>query len=109
MAFKNWTTAPFSDGFMTILYCDDCTTFELLNLLIEMDSGSHIKNPKIKQYKAKAFRYEPLNLNDKGLLTLDGELLNYGPCQAKIIPSAAVVLSLSSDIHNDSNSNSSNV
>lgn len=83
-----------NDGLLTIIYCNDCSTLDLLRLLVDMETGRHISNPKVKQLKATAFRYEPLNIADKGLLTLDGELLPYGPCQAKIMPSAASVLSL---------------
>ena len=86
-------TSRLSDGVFTILVASDCSTFDLLHLLILADSGDHIHHPKVKKYAAKAFRFEPLGPDTGGIFSLDGELKNYGPIQARVLPSAARLLS----------------
>lgn len=81
-----------NDGLFTILVTTDCTTLELLHLLILAESGEHINHPKVKVFKATAFRFEPLNLQDGGIYSIDGEIVNYGPIQGRILPGAATVL-----------------
>lgn len=81
-----------NDGILTIIVAEKMKRIEALDLLIGMDEGKHFNNPKIKVYKAKAYRLEPLT--DKGILSLDGEVIEYGPIQASVQPSAARVLAL---------------
>ena len=62
--------------------------FEMLGNAAEpIDHG-----PKLEKIKVKAFRLEPLT--DKGILTVDGERVDYGPIQAQILPAASRVMLL---------------
>jgi len=80
------------DGVFTILVARKMSRIGLLRLMISIDSGDHINHPQIEVYKASAYRLEPLT--DKGLYTLDGEVVEYGPLQAVVRPGAAKVLKL---------------
>lgn len=103
------------DGMFTVYVVTDMSRCEILQLLIAMDSGNHIKHPKVKSYKCTAYRIEPFfdscrlnnssnsnsNSNNNnssssnssgagcgGLYTLDGELVEYGPIQGIMCPAA---------------------
>lgn len=80
------------DGMFQIYVVQGISRCELLQLLISFDSGDHINHPKVKTYKAKAYRLEPLT--DQGIFTLDGEVIEYGPIQACMKASGARVLKL---------------
>ena len=58
----------------------------LLKLLMESESGNHVKIPGIDIIPVKAFRMVPTD-NDSGFLTMDGESIPVGPIQAQIVPS----------------------
>lgn len=80
------------DGVLTILVVEKMSRFELLELLISFDTGDHVKHPKVKVYKALAYRLEPMT--EKGLFAVDGEVVEYGPIQGLIQPGAARVMTL---------------
>jgi sphingosine kinase len=77
------------DGLFTIFVAENMSRFDLIHLLTVIDTGEHVKHPKVKTYKARAYRLEPLT--DKGLYALDGEVVEYGPIQATMKASAARV------------------
>lgn len=56
--------------------------FGMLSLLTGADKGKHIERPEVETFDAKAFRLEPKT--EKGLLTVDGEVIEYGPMQAQL-------------------------
>jgi sphingosine kinase len=81
------------DGLFTVYVVEDnMTRLGMLQLLLSMDTGGHINHPDVKTFKCSAYRLEPFT--DKGLFTLDGENVEYGPIQAVMKPSAANVLTL---------------
>ncbi|MBN3319605.1 SPHK2 kinase, partial [Atractosteus spatula] len=61
----------------------------LLRLFLAMERGAHlgIASPHVCHTPARAFRLLPLS--PRGTLTVDGELVPYGPLQAQIHPSMA--------------------
>lgn len=68
---------------------------QLLSFLLGLSSGTHIPtlpNDYIKIIPVTAFRIEPLNLNDSGHMTVDGENVEYGPIQGEIFPGIANVM-----------------
>jgi sphingosine kinase len=75
-------TAPertLSDGFMDVTYITDTSRCELIDMLLNLDNGKPFHPPKsVVRVKALAFRLEPL---DDGILSLDGEVVEYGPIQ----------------------------
>ena len=84
--------ATLDDGMFTIFVVEQMSRCEILQLLVGVDSGDHAIHPKVQTYKAKAYRLEPLT--DQGIFSLDGEVVEYGPIQASILPGAARILKL---------------
>ena len=79
-------------GEFTILYFhDNISRAEMLSLLKDGDTGNWINHPKIHIVKAKAYRIEPVS--HPGLMTLDGELIEYGVSQAQVHRHVARVFS----------------
>lgn len=60
---------------------------QLLHFLLSMNNGTHLpeqQDPHIVVVPVKAFRIEPSGNN--GILTIDGERVDYGPIQAEVFP-----------------------
>ena len=83
------------DGVITLMIIRDCSRCELLNLLLTIDEGKHVNEDKVEIVKAYAYRLEPVVYgNDSdGIYSLDGEVVEYGPIQASVIPAAARIAS----------------
>lgn len=80
------------DGTFTIYVVNDMGRLDILRLLIAMDTGDHVKHPKVRTFKCTAYRIEPHNdTSNGGLYTLDGESVEYGPIQGMMHPGAAKV------------------
>lgn len=80
------------DGIFTIAVCQEMSRLEMIPLLLGMDSGAHFTHPKVKVYRCKEYTLEPLT--DKGIYSLDGEVVPYGKIEAVVLPSAATTFSL---------------
>ncbi|XP_028677963.2 sphingosine kinase 2 [Erpetoichthys calabaricus] len=61
----------------------------MLRLFLAMERGTHLEmdSPYVTHIQTRAFRLEPLS--QKGTLTVDGELVPYGPLQAQVHPGMA--------------------
>jgi len=81
------------DGMFTIFVAQEMSRFEMLKLLIELDNNGMTKHPKVKVYQCTQYQLEPISEED-GILSLDGEVIQYGPIKASVLPSAARVLVL---------------
>ncbi|KAH8400469.1 hypothetical protein KR222_000959 [Zaprionus bogoriensis] len=60
---------------------------QLLNFLLSMNTGTHLPvepDPHIQVVPVRAFRIEPSG--NHGILTVDGERVEYGPIQAEVFP-----------------------
>lgn len=65
----------------------------LLSFLYNMSTGSHLpekNNEYIKVLQVRAFRLEPHD--DHGIITVDGEQIEFGPLQAEILPGISRVM-----------------
>ena len=87
------------DGMFTVYVVTDMSRCEILQLLLAMDTGDHVKHPKVKTYKCTAYRIEPFSdagrsSNSGGLYTLDGELVEYGPIQGIMRPGSGRIKKL---------------
>ncbi|XP_055343587.1 sphingosine kinase 2-like [Paramacrobiotus metropolitanus] len=60
------------------------------SFLLNMDSGSHLANSHVQKVAVRAFRLEPREKD--GILTIDGEKVQYGSIQGQMLPSLATVL-----------------
>ena len=83
------------DGVLTMMIIRNCSRCELLSLLLTIDEGKHVDEDKVEFIKAYAYRLEPVVFNSDadGIYSLDGEVVEYGPIQASVLPAAARVAS----------------
>ena len=93
--------SKFNDGNMHLVFIKEgITKTELLNLFTLTEEGDHLNHPLVEYVKIKAFRLEPLPLNNsnngnnnrEGIMMVDGEQVPCEPIQAEIIPSMANIL-----------------
>lgn len=56
----------------------------LLRLFLAMEKGTHLANncPHLVYTRVRALRLEPYS--SKGVITVDGEVVEYGPVQAQV-------------------------
>ncbi|XP_046883263.1 sphingosine kinase 2 [Hypomesus transpacificus] len=82
--------ASFDDGLIHLTFVRaGISRATLLRLFFAMERGSHLSlsSPYVSHVPARAFRLQPLS--SRGTLTVDGELVPYGPLQAQVHPSMA--------------------
>ncbi|KAJ8289963.1 hypothetical protein GJAV_G00007210 [Gymnothorax javanicus] len=82
--------ARFDDGLIHLTFVRaGISRATLLRLFLAMERGAHLSltSPYVSHVPARAFRLQPLS--PRGTLTVDGELVPYGPLQAQIHPSMA--------------------
>lgn len=85
--------ARFDDGVVHLCWVrSGISRAALLRILLAMEHGNHFSLgcPHLGYAAARAFRLEPLT--PRGVLTVDGELVEYGPIQAQVHPSLATLL-----------------
>ncbi|KAJ8354877.1 hypothetical protein SKAU_G00224440 [Synaphobranchus kaupii] len=82
--------ARFDDGLIHLTFVRaGISRATLLRLFLAMERGAHLSlsSPYVSHVPARAFRLQPLS--PRGTLTVDGELVPYGPLQAQVHPSMA--------------------
>uniref|UniRef100_A0A8C8YH78 sphingosine kinase n=1 Tax=Prolemur simus TaxID=1328070 RepID=A0A8C8YH78_PROSS len=85
--------ARFDDGLVHLCWVrSGISRATLLRLFLAMEHGSHFSLgcPQLGYAAARAFRLEPLT--PRGVLTVDGEQVEYGPLQAQMHPGLATLL-----------------
>ncbi|XP_075998780.1 sphingosine kinase 1-like [Genypterus blacodes] len=87
-----WTApgALADDGLIHLLYVTaGISRPALLRLFLAMEKGAHLAYgcPHLVYKKVKALRLEPSS--PQGMITVDGEMVEYGPVQAQIHPGLA--------------------
>lgn len=68
----------------------DVSFYQVLQFLLKMENGLHIKLPYVHTIPVKAFRFVPDDHKD--IMTIDGERIHCCPVQAEIIPKMANIL-----------------
>ena len=53
-----------NDGMFTIYVVTEMSRCEMVQLLIAMDTGDHVKHPKVRTFHCTAYRLEPCNVID---------------------------------------------
>ena len=82
--------ARLDDGAIDVLIMRQGTSrLEILKALLRCGKGEHLDLPNLEYYKVSSFRLEPLT--PKGLLVVDGELVDYSPLKMTVIPNLARV------------------
>ncbi|CAK6973506.1 sphingosine kinase 2 [Scomber scombrus] len=82
--------ARFDDGLIHLTFVRaGISRATLLRLFFAMERGTHhsVNSPYVSHVSCRAFRLQPLST--RGTLTVDGELVPYGPLQAQVHPSLA--------------------
>ncbi|XP_045296641.1 sphingosine kinase 2 isoform X1 [Leopardus geoffroyi] len=85
--------ARFDDGLVHLCWVrGGISRAALLRLFLAMERGSHFSLgcPQLGYAAARAFRLEPLT--PRGVLTVDGEQVEYGPLQAQMHPGLGTLL-----------------
>ncbi|KAK7886052.1 hypothetical protein WMY93_025673 [Mugilogobius chulae] len=80
--------AQFDDGLIHLTFVRaGISRATLLRLFFAMERGTHhsVSSPYVSHVSCRAFRLQPLS--SRGTLTVDGELVPYGPLQAQVHPS----------------------
>lgn len=86
-----WPNRAFSEGVMCIQYVlHSATRSELFNVMTDMEHGTHMGKDTTKSVFAKAFRIEPME--DDGIITVDGEKVEFGPIQGQMMDLKANIL-----------------
>ena len=62
----------------------------ITTFLLNLSTGDHLKSPYVHMVAVRAFRLEPREKD--GIMTIDGERIQYGPVQGQMLPSMARVL-----------------
>ena len=90
--FFNTKQAYVGCGTIYLVYAEHhlISRIELLKLIDSMAKGNHLEMDFMNVIEAKAFRIEPSE--NSGILTLDGEMIPFGPMQAQIHPQLGRVL-----------------
>ena len=84
--------ARLDDGIIWLLYMTgDVTKSQVVSFLMSVESGKHVDLPYVNLLPVRGFRLEPFA--NCGLLTIDGELIDTEPIQARVLPSIANVMS----------------
>jgi len=88
-------SSPFSklnDGlFHILLIRKSCSRYNLLKFLLQLEHGTHIHTKGVEIIPCVAFRLEPLEGKWRSFNDVDGEVVDQGPIQAVINPSAVNV------------------
>jgi sphingosine kinase len=85
---KDLYAAPDStldDGLIHLIYVRaGISRTALLRLFLAMEKGTHLANtsPHLVYTRVRALRLEPYS--SKGVITVDGEVVEYGPVQAQV-------------------------
>lgn len=95
-ATQNLKPAPYahlSDGMMDVIIVRrGITKLNLLLAFLKAAQGKHLSLPGIEFYKVRSFRLEPLTA--QGILTVDGEKVEYLPIEMEVKRGLARVISL---------------
>jgi diacylglycerol kinase family enzyme len=78
-----------NDGlFHILLIRKSCSRYNLLKVLLRLENGTHIHTKGVEIIPCVAFRLEPLEGKWRSFNDVDGEVVEQGPIQAVINPSA---------------------
>ncbi|CAH1273485.1 SPHK2 [Branchiostoma lanceolatum] len=90
--FNMSPASQLDDGMMFLMYAMDTTRGEMSNISLKASQGriGEVEQAGTGVVAVHAFRLEPEA--GKGLITADGEVIEYGPLQAQVHPALARVL-----------------
>lgn len=83
-------SATLHDGSWTLVLVREASRYSMVNLLLSLETGEHISNPNVEIVQCRAFRLVPRS--SSGNLSLDGEVVPFGPIQVWPCPVSGTVL-----------------
>lgn len=84
--------AKLSDGIIWLVVIEaGISRHQLLQFLLGLSHGTHLNCPHVKMLPVLAFRLEPET--DGSYITVDGEVVEYGPIQAEVMPGLGRIIS----------------
>nr|XP_006812074.1 PREDICTED: sphingosine kinase 2-like [Saccoglossus kowalevskii] len=87
----SWPDHKFDEGVICLQYIPaPISRKNLISMFLDLESGLHIKHSGVIVEYVKAFRIEPITSGE--IMTVDGELVPYGPIQGEILPGKARVI-----------------
>ncbi|KAG1669286.1 Sphingosine kinase 2 [Nymphon striatum] len=88
--------ARFDDGIIwMVIIRGDVSRAQILEFCMCLEDGRHINSSSCSVIPIRAFRLEPevcVSDGRPGYLTVDGEVIEYGPIQAGVLPSVARIM-----------------
>lgn len=85
--------ATLNDGIIHLVVAKGTITrMRLAHIFATLERGFQTSDENMEIIRVQAFRLEPLT--PKGLMTVDGEVVDYGPIQAQVLPSMARIMAL---------------
>jgi len=85
-------TAKLGVGVVTVFVFQRMSRWEMVQLLLSIDTGDHVNHPKVKKYPCSEYLLEPLT--EDGIFALDGERIEHGPIHGGMLAGMANFLSL---------------
>ena len=79
-----------TSAFSIVILDGTMTRMDMVTMFTQSDTGGHVALESCSVISAKAIRLEPLT--PKGIITIDGEVIPYGPIQCQLHPRLARVL-----------------
>ena len=84
---------------LSLIRYEGMTRSKLLKLMTAMESGNHVGSEGVEIIPCTAFRIEPVSngtsgssKEEGGIMTCDGEAIDFGPIQGQVLPSIARVM-----------------
>ncbi|XP_071796923.1 sphingosine kinase 1-like [Asterias amurensis] len=86
-----WPDRKFDEGVISIQYINFPTSRRnMVEFVDAIQTGRHLAAPYLKSKFVKAFRMEPQT--EPGIITVDGEQMEYGPVQGEVLPYKANII-----------------
>jgi diacylglycerol kinase (ATP) len=76
------------DGLIDLMLSENLTRRTILRELPRIHGGGHVNNPRVRLFKSKRVRLEPVGEEDALPVEADGNLRGHTPAEFQIIPSA---------------------
>lgn len=77
--------AELDDGLLDVIVTDGATRLDVIRELPRVQSGAHLKNPKVTEVRAREIS---INSQEPMAIDLDGEMVGFTPAHLRVMPSA---------------------
>ena len=81
--------ASVDDGLLDVIVTDGVSRFDVVKELPRIQRGSHLKNPKVTEWRARRIT---IDTSEEMAIDLDGEMVGFTPACLRVVPSAVRIL-----------------